>query len=795
MVSGRARRARARRQASTAVESRGAGRTRGTIRSVGHPTRVAITLEQCWHRVPGGTAVAALGLIRTLAERSDVEVAGVAALHRTPPPQPWAPNIPVSNLPLPRLALYEAWHRLRRPGVELATGPVDIVHATTLAVPPRRAPLVVTVHDLAPLAHPGHFTRRGVSFFQRGLELAWRDADLVLCSSKATLEACVTAGFERERLRHVPLGVAAPRASSAAVAAARLHYGLERPYVLWTGTIEPRKNLSTLLRAFSLVEGEVDLALAGPSGWGEDLTEAIVRAGPRVKTLGFVPQADLNALYAGAAVFCWPSLLEGFGFPVLEAMAQGTPVVTSQGTSTEELAGGAGVLVDPRDERSVAEGIDWVLGDETLAGTLRRAGPERAATYTWERTAGLVVGAYAEVAGAGPGAGHPSPVRRVQRSTGARRDPNIRVGVNLLWMVPGEVGGSESYLARLLSGLAERSSELDYTLFVLPSFDAAHPRLARSFRTVSAPVSGRRKALRIGAESSWLALQCRKEGIDVVHHAGGIVPPLRSGRAVLTLHDLQYLYYPEYFAPAKLAYLSRMVPRSARAARLVLTPSHYVRATVIERLGLPEDKVRVVPHGISDRFREPHGAVRDHYGLSGPLFLYPAITYPHKNHLVLLEAFAGVAAAHPGATLVLTGAKGPIESRVARRLSELGIEKQVRRLGYVPKDDLDALYHEATALTFPSRFEGFGAPVLEAMSRGCPVIAARATALPEVIGDAGYLVDPDDAEAWAASMTALAEDGVERAALSLAGRERARMFDRAASADLLEHAYRSAGAP
>lgn len=349
-----------------------------------------MTLEQCWHRVPGGTAVAALELARELAAREEVEVVGVAARHRAPPPDNWRPPVPVRHLALPQLALYEAWHYARRPAVQRATGPVDVIHATGIAFPPRSAPLVTTIHDLSYVAHPEHFSRPGLRFFRRALHLARKHADLVLCSSEATLEHCAAYGFDRSRLRHVPLGVRIDRAAGEKEAArVRERYGLTRPYVLWVGTIEPRKNLPGLLQAFALVEADVELVLVGPKGWNERL-----KPQPRVRMLGFVPGTELPGLYAGAAAFCFPSLLEGFGFPVLEAMAQGAPVVTSLGTSTEELARGVGILVDPRDPRSIADGIQHALAD---SGELGEAGRERAAGYTWARSADLVLAAYNEV--------------------------------------------------------------------------------------------------------------------------------------------------------------------------------------------------------------------------------------------------------------------------------------------------------------------------------------------------------------------------------------------------------------
>ncbi|MDQ3953413.1 MAG: glycosyltransferase family 4 protein [Actinomycetota bacterium] len=377
-----------------------------------------------------------------------------------------------------------------------------------------------------------------------------------------------------------------------------------------------------------------------------------------------------------------------------------------------------------------------------------------------------------------------------------------RVGSNLLWMVPGVVGGSETYTTRLLSGLAEQSSpDLRYTLFTLPQFSSAHPEFAAEFDLAFAPVTGQWKSFRVAGENSWLAAQAKLKKIDLLHHAGGTMPLVHSARPVLTIHDLQYLFYPEYFTRTKLTWLRQMVPRSAESARVILVPSEYTRRTVIERLNIDPSVVIVVPHGISPR--EPRGPVtdlRDRYELHGPIFLYPAASYPHKNHLLLLEAFKKLLSLHPDALLVLTGARAYLESvtakqmeaRIGEEMKTLGIESHVRRLGFVPSDDLDALYQAAVATVFPSKFEGFGAPVLEAMSRACPVVAANATALPEVVSDAGLLVSPDNAEEWAETMARLIEDEDLRDRLAKLGPERAREFGWARSAAILEDAYRHA---
>jgi glycosyltransferase involved in cell wall biosynthesis len=354
--------------------------------------RVAYTLEQLWHDAPGGTAVAALEVARRLVPRGELTLLGVAARHRRPPAAPWRPPIPVAQLPLPRPLLYESWLRARRPAVERATGPVDVAHATGLVPCPTAAPLVVTVHDVAFLHDPSKFTRQGVRVMRRSLDVIRDAATLVVTSSDASRRDLEATGIDAARLRVIPLGVDATPASAADVARVHDDYGLPDRFVLFVGTLEPRKNLRRLAAAVARLDDPLPLVAAGPDGWGAAGADVTSRGDTRF--LGFVPREDLPGLYAAATVFAYPSEIEGFGLPVAEAMAQGTPVVTSAGTATEEVAAGAAVLVDPYDIDSIAGGlVEAVRRGEDLAV----AGRRRAGELTWDAAAQRTLDAYRDV--------------------------------------------------------------------------------------------------------------------------------------------------------------------------------------------------------------------------------------------------------------------------------------------------------------------------------------------------------------------------------------------------------------
>jgi glycosyltransferase involved in cell wall biosynthesis len=259
---------------------------------------------------------------------------------------------------------------------------LDVLHCPSFRAPAHASvPLVVNVHDLAVLRHPTAFNRWTRTYSRIFVPRVARAATrVVVLSEFVRRELVELLGLDERRIRVVPPAVGEPFVPGGPRA--------EGEYVLTVGTLEPRKNLPRLAEAARLAG--VELRVAGEQGWG-----SVDVGGSGVRVLGFVPDDELAALYRGALCVVYPSLYEGFGIPVLEALACGAPVVTSEGTAMAELANGAAVLVDPRDPEAIAAGIGEAIArrDELAAG-----GPDRARAFTWKASAEALVSVYEEVA-------------------------------------------------------------------------------------------------------------------------------------------------------------------------------------------------------------------------------------------------------------------------------------------------------------------------------------------------------------------------------------------------------------
>ena len=350
----------------------------------------------------------------------------------------------------------------------------------------------------------------------------------------------------------------------------------------------------------------------------------------------------------------------------------------------------------------------------------------------------------------------------------------MRVGLSLLTLSPGDMGGSENYARQLVRSLAKVGTA-DYAVLVpARAKDAAEGLPAIE---VKDPPVAKRGPLRIAA----MALQAKRtKGVgtqvatfDVVHYPLTVPTPRTDAPTVVTLHDIQHRDLPEFFGPARRSFRRLAYDRAARSAAAVIVTSEFVRGRARDALDLDPSRIHVVPLGIDHTTFRPADEERE------PILLYPARGWPHKNHARLFQAVTTLRETRPQLRLILTG--GGLE-----RLEP--VPEGVEILGEVPSTQLASLYRRAACLVFPSLYEGFGQPPLEAMACGCPVAVSRAGSLPEACGDAAAYFDPEEPEDIAAVGAAVLESP-ER--LVAAGLERAAQFTWTESARRHEAVYRS----
>ncbi len=285
--------------------------------------------------------------------------------------------------------------------------------------------------------------------------------------------------------------------------------------------------------------------------------------------------------------------------------------------------------------------------------------------------------------------------------------------------------------------------------------------------------------------------------VDVFHSPDFVLPPLWHGHSLVTVHDLSFIRHPECADQGLREYLNQAVPRSVRRADIVLADSQNTKGDMMELLGVDSAKVKVVYAGLDDRFvpieeEEKRREVRDKYHLDFPFILSLSTLEPRKNQIRLIEAygFLSKGKAMPQ-RLVLAGGKGWLYEEIFRRVEELKLTDRVYFPGFISEEDLPTLYSLADVFVFPSLYEGFGLPPLEAMACGTPVVASDVASLPEVIGEAGILVPPDDVEALASAIEKVLDDAVLRENLIAKGLLQARSFSWERAAKGLLEIYES----
>ncbi len=364
--------------------------------------RVGVHADPAAHQIPGGVGMYVRNLLTELLKDGAGAAVQPILSNHADVPLAWS-AADLIRTPLPFGVQYAAWNYLGQPKI---SKPLDVVHATGLAIPPvPGAALVATIHDLAVEHMPEVVPPPWRQIYRRGLRRAVGEAAVICAVSQATRTELVERfSVDPDRIHVTPEAPnVTPQSRSDPAILERL--GLDCPFILNLSTVEPRKNQVRLIRAFAAASSELDgfkLVIAGVPGWAQEEVETLIQSQQlttRVILPGKVSNAELVALYGKASVFAFPSLYEGFGLPLIEALGFGIPSVASTSPALRELGSDAALYVDPADTEDLGNALVQLASDEALRERLSEAGKLRAAGYTWERTAAATMQAYTRAAG------------------------------------------------------------------------------------------------------------------------------------------------------------------------------------------------------------------------------------------------------------------------------------------------------------------------------------------------------------------------------------------------------------
>ena len=342
-----------------------------------------------------------------------------------------------------------------------------------------------------------------------------------------------------------------------------------------------------------------------------------------------------------------------------------------------------------------------------------------------------------------------------------------RIGINALYLIPGGVGGTEIYLRRLLAALAGIDRENEYFVFTNLETQADLIPRQSNFHWKPQAVRARFRPARMLWEQTMLPLEAARYRLDVLFNPGFTAPVLAPCPSVTVFHDLQHKRHPEYFRWFDLPFWKLLLWASAHRSRRLIAVSEATREDLVRMYRLPPGRISVVLHGV-----EPEFFTLDR-GQTEPFVLCVSTLHPHKNLERLIRAYA-----RPKREwrLIIAGMRGFFADFLIKLIAELGLEDSVKLTGWIPREELLQLYAGARAFVYPSTFEGFGMPVLEAMAAGIPVACSDIPPLREVAGEAALFFDPLNDDAIATALDRIVSDAELRARLETAGPERARAF-------------------
>ncbi len=567
-----------------------------------------------------------------------------------------------------------------------------------------------------------------------------------------------------------------------------------------------RKAPEVLLKAFNeefkRTEDALLIVKAVNSDPGVDVAAQIHRLGlrPEGGRIEFVvnrlvPPSQMGSLYRSADCFVLPTRGEGWGMPILEAMACGLPVIATDWSAQSYFmhADNAYPLRVKQLIPAVAKcpyyhGFQWADPDEEHLRYLlryvyehreearqkgRQAAEEVRQKWTWAHTASRMIERLEQITTV-------KPPRRFFFFRQTTSSQPLRVGIDMC-RTPGEKTGLGVYTTNLVEGLAAVDAVTEYTLY--PGFGVfLHPRYGKDF-DLTVPLQKNFKKY-TGKLPAFADQNGRPEdpGVDIVHSTSNVAPAVGRAKLLMTVHDLTFHLFPVYHTEENIRLCETQFALARERAVAFIAVSEQTKKDLMQIYGIPESMIKVIYQGVSPCFapvrEDERRRILEKYGLRQKYVLFVGSVEPRKNLKTLVHAYHALTMEQEDQShcLVVAGAAGWLNSDVYALVKDLGLQDKVKFLGYVPDGDLPALYSGATVFVYPSFYEGFGLPVLEAMSCGAPAITSNVSSLPEVAGDAGLLVDPRDTKALYQAVKAVLQDESLRASLSDRSLRRARLF-------------------
>jgi glycosyltransferase involved in cell wall biosynthesis/GT2 family glycosyltransferase len=675
----------------------------------------------------------------------------------------------------------------------------SVFHGPAFCVPPWvKLPSVVTIHDVAflllPDAYPPAFRQHLKTVMEDSLRRARRT---IVVSDRTRHDLGSFYPWVLPRTVRIYEGLPTDSSTPSEpelVSEIKAQWSKDSDFILSVGVQQKRKNAAGLVRAFGALDADLQATLklvlvGGAECEDPALEQEIVRLrlSDRVVRTPHLPRNHVSALYRSCRLFVYPSLYEGFGIPPLEAMAHGRPVVCSDGGSLKEVVGEAALVCPAGDESALSDAIRAVATDPRLQEQLITKGKERVGVFSWDKAARETMDAYLKAresntisvsaprdAGLEPGRlpSLASPPAISFPGKGFR--PRIALDARLLGH---RSLGTGRYTTEILRALLTSGGDIELVIIGPKTLDLASlPNADRIIQHVPADTD-----TLLDAAWEQFSLPSHLLGCDLYFAPTGILPAARPCKGVTVIHDVGFEDQPQYYDARLRSYLAKWIRHSCLSADRVITVSSFTRDRVSSLYGIPSQRLSVVYHGRPEHRaldggrggdtggRDPGRKVTDEYVLAVSSF------EPNKNLGTLVSAFGQIRSAWPG-RLIMAGRAGRDLPQLRETVQESPSADRIRIIENPDDAEVDQLLREARLFVYPSLYEGFGIPLLEAMTAGLPVIARRGTSCPEVLADAGILIDDMTPQNLADAMAAVLRDAEESKRLSDRALSRSREF-------------------